>query len=109
MRRCAIKLRSCGRRVAHSTALGMKRNRLAGSRQDPVTAETRAWTLSCRQEQPDPMLIRAANGGSHDREGWRLVTLGSRRAVPSAGADLHLQNRFNALVAGEGLDTRYQS
>lgn len=90
MRRCPTKLRSCGRRVAHSTALGMMKNRWAGSRQDPVAAETRAWTLGCTQEQPDPVLVRVANGGSHDHEGRRLVTSGSRRAVPSPAAHLHL-------------------
>lgn len=41
-RRSVSKLRSCGRRVACRAALGMMRNRLAGSEQDPVTAEMRA-------------------------------------------------------------------
>lgn len=59
-RRFAIKLRSCGRRVARSTASGVTRNRLAGSGQDPVTAETGAWTLGAARP-------RAHRGGK-----WRL-------------------------------------
>lgn len=61
-RRSAIKLRSCGRRVAPGTASGVTRNRLAGSGQDPATAETGAWTL----EQPDLVLVGVANGSSRD-------------------------------------------
>jgi len=67
-RRCAIKLRSCGRWTAHSGALGLVRNRLAGSRQDPVTAEAKGLDSRCTEEQPDPMLVRVANGGSGARE-----------------------------------------
>lgn len=73
-------------------------------RKKPLPGIGESGKQTATQEgQAELLLTGLGNGDSHDGKGWELVTSGTRRMAPAPPADLHLQTRACALVAGEGL------
>lgn len=55
-----------------------------------------------QERQAESVLISLGNRDSHNGEGWEVVTSGTRKMTPAPPADLLLQSRDSALVAGGG-------